>query len=54
MKTLLCILTASLFLTACSSTPPQPKEPKGKWQQINSAHYYIDNAPAQTALKTKK
>jgi len=43
MKTLFLIITTSLLLSACSS-PPQPNEPKGKWYQINSSHYYEENA----------
>ncbi len=44
MKTLFLILTTSLLLSACSGSPPQPNEPKGKWYQINSSHYYEENA----------
>lgn len=43
MRTLFLIITTSLLLSACSS-PPQPNEPKGKWYQINSSHYYEENA----------
>lgn len=33
-----------IFLSACSGSPPGTKEPKGNWVQINSSHYYQENA----------
>lgn len=44
MKRLILIITTSLFLSACSGSPPKPNEPKGNWHQINSSHYYEENA----------
>lgn len=53
MKALFLILSTTLFISACSSSPPQANEPKGKWQQVNSSHYYIENAN-KTVTPNKK
>lgn len=44
MKKLILIIATSLFLSACSGSPPKPNEPTGKWEQVNSSHYYEENA----------
>lgn len=44
MKKLSIILLSTVFLFACSGTPPKAKEPKGDWIQINNSHYYEENA----------
>lgn len=44
MKKLSMVLLSALFLSACSGSPPQVKEPQGDWIQINNTHYYEENA----------
>lgn len=44
MKKLLITLITISMISACSSTPPKAKEPKGDWVQINNKHYYEENA----------
>lgn len=41
-KSILALLI--IFLSACSGSPPETKEPKGSWMQINDSHYYQENA----------
>lgn len=48
MKKLSMILLSVLFISACSSSQPAPKEPKGSWIQINNTHYYEENATRGT------
>lgn len=40
MKKIVLTLITILLISACSSTPPKAKEPKGDWTQINDKHYY--------------
>ena len=44
MKKIVLTLITILFISACSSTTPKSKEPKGDWTQINDKHYYEENA----------
>lgn len=44
MKTFFLILTTSILISACSGSPPKANEPTGKWEQVNSSHYYEENA----------
>lgn len=43
MKKIVLTLITILLISACSSTPPKAKEPKGDWTQINDKHYYEEN-----------
>lgn len=51
MKRLILIICVPVLLSACSGSPPQPNEPKGKWYQINSAHYYEEHTNKTITLK---